>query len=153
MTMETHEYPVHLTWTTGRRGQLTAPEIDHPLEVATPPEFPSGVAGVWSPEHYYTAAVVSCFMTTFLAIAEMSKLSYVSFECASKGILSKDENNHYLMSKVVLMPTLVIDREEDVDKAERILQKAEKACLITNSIKSEVELHTTVQLAEVAHQS
>ncbi len=149
--METHEYPVHLTWTAGRRGQLSSPELDHQLEVATPPQFPSGVAGVWSPEHYYTAAVVSCFMTTFLAIAEMSKLSVISFECDSKGVLSKDENNRYIMSKIMLMPRLVIDQEADAEKAERILQKAEKACLITNSIKSDVELHTNVLVAEVVH--
>jgi len=146
--METHEYPVHLTWTAGRMGLMTAPEIDQQIEVATPPQFPSGVAGIWSPEHYYTAAVVSCFMTTFLAIAELSKLSFISFECDSKGVLSKDENNRYLMSKVILLPHLIIEKEEDADKAERILQKAEKACLITNSIKSEVELRTVVKVAE-----
>jgi organic hydroperoxide reductase OsmC/OhrA len=62
--------------------------------------------------------------------------------------LSKDENNRFIMSKVILIPHLIIDKEEDLEKAERILQKAEKACLITNSIKSEVELQSHVMVAE-----
>jgi len=35
------------------------------IEVATLPEFPKGIPGIWSPEHLFTAAVSSCLMTTF----------------------------------------------------------------------------------------
>lgn len=147
--METHEYPVNLTWTGGRIGEMSAPTVEGRLPVATPPQFPEGVAGVWSPEHYFTAAVVSCFMTTFLAIAQASKLPFASFACDSVGQLSKDENNRFIMSKVILLPRLVIEREEDVERAERILIKAEEACLISNSISSEVELRASVTLSEL----
>lgn len=45
------------------------------IEVATPPEFPKGIPGMWSPEHLFTAAVSGCLMTTFLSIAEKSVVS------------------------------------------------------------------------------
>ncbi len=39
-----------------------------------------------------------------------------------------------------LFPKLVLKNEVDKDKALRILQKSEAACLISNSIKSKVNL-------------
>ena len=115
------------------------------IDVATPPQFPKGLEGVWSPEHFFTAAVNGCFMTTFLAIAENSKLSFTSFHCTADGKLEKVDGK-YLMTEVALKPILVIESESDREKAERILQKSETACLISNSIKSKVSLITDVRV-------
>lgn len=145
--MEEHIYNVDLKWKADRRGEISSPELNETIEVATPPEFPGGVEGIWSPEHLYTAAVNSCFMTTFLAIAENSKLGFKSLTCPAKGKLSK-QNGRFVMSKIVLEPVLTILNEEDKEKAEKILIKAERACLITNSIKAEVILDFKIELAE-----
>jgi peroxiredoxin-like protein len=145
--MEEHIYNVDLHWKTDRKGEISSPELDEKIEVATPPEFPKGIAGIWSPEHLYTAAVNSCFMTTFLAIAENSKLEFESLSCPAKGKLSKQEGK-FIMSQIILEPVLTIYNEEDKEKAEKILFKAEKACLITNSIKAEVILIPKINLAE-----
>jgi len=50
----------------------------------------------------------------------------------------------YLITEVVLNPTLVITKGEDKEKALRVLEKSEKACLISNSINSKVSLNPTV---------
>ena len=113
--------------------------------MATPPQFPNGVEGVWSPEHFFTAAVNSCFMTTFLAIAENSKLEFTDFKCFAEGKLEKQEGK-YLMTEIVLRPELTIVNESDKEKAERILIKSESACLISNSIKSKVTLVTKIKV-------
>ena len=84
-------------------------------------------------------------MTTFLAIAENSKLSFTSFHCTADGKLEKVDGK-YLMTEVALKPILVIESESDREKAERILQKSETACLISNSIKSKVSLITDVRV-------
>ena len=83
-------------------------------------------------------------MTTFLSIAENSKLEFLSFNCSAKGKLEQIEGK-YLMTEVLLEPVLVIAKEADKEKAERILQKSETACLISNSIKSKVSVTTTIQ--------
>ncbi len=142
--METHLYNVNLSWKADRKGELSSPELNDAIEVATPPEFPKGMPGIWSPEHLLTAAVVSCFMTTFLSIAENSKLEYVSLDCAATGKLEKVDGK-LLMTEIVLNPLLVIVNESDKDKAERILHKSESACLISNSIKTNVTLNTTIK--------
>jgi peroxiredoxin-like protein len=143
--MDTHYYNVNLTWSADRKGEISSPELHDNLEVATPPQFNKGMEGIWSPEHLLTAAVNSCMMTTFLAIAENSKLEFESFSCESKGKLEQVDGK-FLMTEIILEPTLKIKKEADKEKAERILHKSEAACLISNSIKSKTTLipHVTI---------
>ena len=143
--MEPHYYNVNVNWASERKGKLTSPELTTTLEVATPPQFPKGMEGIWSPEHLYTAAVSSCLMTTFLSIAENSKLEFKSFTCASKGKLEQVEGK-FLMTEVILEPTVVISTEADREKAERILHKSEAACLISNSVKAKVTMIPTIKI-------
>src|SRR5262245_53147098 len=132
-----HNYEVNLEWLTDRKGTISSPALNQTIEIATPPEFPKGIVGVWSPEHLFAAAVNSCLMTTFLAIAENSKLEFVSLHSNAIGILDKVDGK-YMMTEVVLRPNLVIRNPELQDKAQRVLEMSEKACLISNSIKSKI---------------
>lgn len=141
--MERHSYNVSLKWLNDRKGEMLSPELNDRIEVATPPEFEKGMPGIWSPEHLYTASVLSCFMTTFLAIAEYSKLEFESFDCSAEGILEKVEGK-YLMTEIFLKPQVKISDMDKRDRAERILEKAEAACLISNSIKTKVHLQSEI---------
>ena len=145
---ERHNYEVKLSWKEGRVGELSVPGISEILNVATPPQFPGGVDGVWSPEHLYTASVVSCFFTSFTAIAEYSKLEFIHLEVESSGEMSRNEEGKYVMSKVILKPVLTIEDETKEKKAYRILEKAEEICLITRSIQSEIIFEPSVYIAE-----
>jgi peroxiredoxin-like protein len=142
--MEPHYFNVNLSWISDRKGELSSPELDDVIVVATPPSFPKGIDRIWSPEHLLTAAVNSCFMTTFLAVAENSKLEYELFDCKAKGKLEQVEGK-FLMTEVILEPMLVITKEVDKVRAERILQKSEAACLISNSIKLKVSMIPNIQ--------
>ncbi|MBI3233033.1 MAG: OsmC family protein, partial [Bacteroidetes bacterium] len=115
------------------------------LLVATPPPFNGGMSGYWSPEHLYTAAVGSCLMTTFLAIAENSKLEFHSFTCKAEGKLEMVESK-YLMTEVYLEPTIAIAQEKDIERAERIIQKSETACLISNSVKAKISMKALIEV-------
>ena len=138
-----HSYLVNLKWNEGRIGEISSPELNSKIEIATPPQFPKGVDGIWSPEHLFTAAVNSCFMTTFLSIAENSRLEFTEFSCSAIGNLDQIDGK-FLMTEIILNPVLLITKEADRGKAERVLGKSEKACLISNSIKSNVILNPTI---------
>lgn len=138
-----HQYEVNLTWTSLRKGLLESPVLGQTIEVATPPEFPNGIAGIWSPEHLFVSAISSCLMTTFLAIAENSKFAFKSFSCNAIGKLDKVEGK-FMMTEVVLRPTLVIVAADQSDRAKRILEKSEQACLISNSVKSTIVFEPTI---------
>ena len=149
--MKTHQYNVNIHWDSDRKGMMCSPEITETkpekgcIEVATPPQFPKGIPGIWSPEHMFTAAVSSCFMTTFLAIAENSKLDFTSFDCSAIGVLDKIDDK-FLMTEVILEPLVTIANEKDYDRALRILQRTESSCLISNSIKSNVNMKPVVKI-------
>lgn len=147
--MKEHYYNVDVNWNHERKGTMCSPELNvdtnNCLEVATPPEFPKGIPGIWSPEHLFTAAVSSCLMTTFLAIAENSKLDFKNFSCSSHGKLEQVEGK-MLMTEVILEPVVTITDEKDRERAEKILQKSEAACLISNSVKSKITMHTKIIL-------
>lgn len=134
-----HNYNVNIRYEALRMGQLTSPELKDAITVATPPEFEGGMPGIWSPEHLFTASVLSCFMTTFLAIAAVSKLEFETFDCEATGILSKVDGK-FKMTEIELRPRLCIADAGKAERAMRILEKAESNCLITNSIQSKVNL-------------
>lgn len=150
--MESHYYNVIINWENTRRGIICSPELNKQngvcIEVATPPEFPKGIEGVWSPEHLFVASVSSCLMTTFLAIAENSTLEFESFGCQAEGKLEMVEGK-LMMSEILLKPKVVIHNEVYIDKATRILKKAENACLISRSIKSKITMEITVEVKPI----
>lgn len=139
----THHYVVNLRWDSERKGTLFAEDLNDKLTVATPPPFPKGMEGIWSPEHLFTASVSTCLMTTFLAIAENSKLAFERFTCKASGKLDQVDGK-YMMSEIILQPELVICSEKDYDRAMRVLKKSEQACLITHSIRSKVIMQPLV---------
>lgn len=155
--MEPHYYNVSVAWKSDRKGLMCSPELKNQnstsegcIEVATPPEFPKGIPGIWSPEHLFTASVSSCLMTTFLAIAENSKLEFESFECNSTGKLEQVDGK-FLMTEVTLYPTVSIHDENQKERALRVLQKAEVNCLISNSVKAKVIMKPEIKvLSEVS---
>jgi len=154
--MEAHYYNVDINWENSRKGIMCSPELNKEngvcIEVATPPEFPKGMEGIWSPEHLFVAAVSGCLMTTFLAIAENSTLEFASFNCEAKGKLEHVEDV-LMMSEILLKPTVVIYNEAYRDKATRILKKAENACLITHSIKSKITMEITIEVKPILIES
>jgi len=141
-----HNYEVDVNWIQDRIGILFSPELNDEMQVATPPQFPKGVEKVWSPEHLFTAAVNSCLMTTFLSIAENSKLEFKKFNSKAYGKLEQIDGK-YIMSEIILMPSLTIFKEDDREKAMRILTKSESACLISNSVKSKIIFQPEVKIA------
>ena len=145
--METvHYYNVDLNWQADRKGMMSSPVLQSTIEVATPPEFPKGMSGIWSPEHLLVAAVNSCLMTTFLAIAENSKFNFNKFESNASGKLERVDNK-FMISEITLSPVLTIHEENDRDRALRILEKSEAACLISNSVKSKIIFQPKVLVA------
>ncbi|MGK7370827.1 MAG: OsmC family protein [Candidatus Halalkalibacterium sp. M3_1C_030] len=140
-----HLYRVDIAWKEGRIGMMSSPELEDQIEVATPPQFDGGVEGIWSPEHLFISSVSSCFMTTFVAIAEYSKLKFEDLDVKAVGKIDKVDGK-FMVTEITLEPELVIEEEKYKDKATRILEKAEAACLITRSIKTEINFKPKVTI-------
>ncbi len=143
---QAHLYQVNVQYDEERKGTLSSEVLNHTIEIATPPEFPKGMPGIWSPEHYFLAAVNGCLMTTFLNIAENFKLNFKDFKSDSEGKLEVVDGK-YMMSEVLLKPVITIGSEEDRALAEKVILKSEKACLISNSVKSTISMDFEIIVA------
>lgn len=135
---ETHYYQTSVTWKHDRIGQIDAPVMPT-VEVATPPEFPKGVPNIWSPEHLFIASANVCLMTTFLAITENSKFDFISYKANATGKLEKVDRA-FMITEITIEPEILVDSQDKVEKAERLIQKSEQHCLISNSMKTKINL-------------
>lgn len=112
------------------------------LESAGPAEF-GGPGDVWSPETLLVGAVADCFILSFRAIARKAKLDWTTLTAEATGKLDKLDGFTQFVEFTV-RAELTIPNEEQLKKAEVILEKAEKYCLISNSMKAATHLETTV---------
>ena len=132
ITAQTHFYDTSVQWTARRRGELRASGLPS-LSVSTPPEF-QGETGFWTPEHLFVAAAESCLMATFLGIAENSKLSVVSYRSSATGKLECMEGAGLRFTGISIFPEVELDAAKDRERAARVMARAEKTCLIANSM-------------------
>jgi peroxiredoxin-like protein len=148
MMEDKYFYSTSVEWTGARHGSLKSDSLPT-LQVDAPPEF-KGNEGAWTPEHLFVGAISSCFMTTFIAIAENSRLDFENFKINARGTLEKIEGQGLMITEVVLRPTLTIKNADARDRASRILEKAEQHCLISNSTKTQIHLEPEITVALAA---
>src|SRR5690242_16537213 len=115
-------YETEVQWIGGRRGVVTAAGLPN-NEVTAPPGH-QGDEMTWTPEHLFVAAVNSCYMATFAAIADVSRLDVLSFASKATGMLEKVEGRGYRITEIILKPALLLKSEADVERATRLLDKA-----------------------------
>ncbi len=140
----THTYTTSVKYSELRKGVLSSEGLSS-FEVATPPQFPGGHEGIWSPEHLYVASAEICLMTTFLSIAERSHLEFIEYSSDAVGILEKTAEG-MLMTKIAITPKVVINDASKVERTLLLLEKAERHCLISNSMKTEVTIEPMVEV-------
>lgn len=136
-----HHYQV--TASGGVEGNIAVTSAGLPsLQTDSPPEF-DGPPGFWSPETLLTAAVANCFILTFRAVARASKLEWNQIECKAFGILDRIERVTRF-TEMQITVKLHLPAGSDVERANRIIEKSEQACLITNSLNAKIVLEAEV---------
>jgi len=115
------------------------------LETAPPPEF-DGPGGVWSPETLLIAAIADCFILTFRGVARAAGLQWDKVTCDVEGTLERVAGVTQF-TRYVTRATLTVPPGADVEKAHGLLERAEKVCLITNSLRGDRSLQCEVVFA------
>jgi peroxiredoxin-like protein len=137
---KSYRYSTSVQWTGEKKGALTA--VGKPsVEVGTPPEF-KGHEGIWSPEDLYVASVNVCILSTFLAFAGRAGIAFEKYESEAEGLL-EFVGDRFVFTKIIVRPRIALRPGEERAKAEEILHQAERSCLISNSIRTEVVLEPT----------
>ena len=136
-------YNIKSTAVKGGAYKLSSEKLQD-IETAPPANF-GGPGNIWSPEELFVGVIADCFMMTFRAISEMSKLDWISLDCSANGVLERIDGV-IQFTEVIIYATLKIEEGGNKERAIRIMEKAEKNCLVTNSIKTKVHLDAKVMI-------
>lgn len=136
-----HDYSATANVSPQGNVSITSGELTK-IESNAPKEF-GGPGDQWSPEDLMVAAVADCFVLSFRAIAGMSKFEFTQLECSVSGTLDKVERDIQFTAFTV-NAKLTIPTDADEGRAQRLLEKAEATCFITNSLKAHPELKAEI---------
>ncbi len=114
------------------------------IQTAPPPEF-NGPGDVWSPETLLVAAVANCFILTFRAVSRAAHFEWEQLECSVDGVLER-VSGVTQFSRFSTHAKLTVNSGADHGKAHELLQRAERGCLVANSLRGERNLE--IQIAE-----
>jgi organic hydroperoxide reductase OsmC/OhrA len=91
------------------------------------------------PEEAFVAALSSCHMLTFLAIAAKKRLVVDSYVDRAVGVMEKNEAGRIAITRVTLHPEITFAGEEPDEAAlERMHHLSHQECFIANSVTTEV---------------
>jgi organic hydroperoxide reductase OsmC/OhrA len=105
------------------------------IESAPPKEF-DGPGNQWSPEGLFTASVADCFVLNFRAIATASKFAWTNLDARTQGTLDRVDGK-MRFTRFDTHARLTVPAGVDVERAKKLLEKAESTCLVANSLTSE----------------
>ncbi|MGB8692115.1 MAG: OsmC family protein [Steroidobacteraceae bacterium] len=108
------------------------------IVTAPPPEF-DGPGDVWSPETLLVAAVANCFILTFRGVSRAANFSWQQLECQVDGQLERVAGVTQF-SGFTTRATLTVAASADHAKAKELMARAEKICLVANSLRGERQL-------------
>jgi organic hydroperoxide reductase OsmC/OhrA len=131
---------------------VNAPELPQ-LATAAPPEF-DGPGGLWSPESLLCAALADCFVLTFRGISRVAGFQWLQLECRVEGVLERVERVPQF-TRFTSFATLTVPQGGDERKARELLERAERTCLVSNSVKGSrsliAEVHAMTGESRAAH--
>jgi peroxiredoxin-like protein len=147
--LTTYSYRTIAHWTEHKRGIVEAENIPRTINFAAPPEF-GGEPGLWTPEHLLLAAVSTCYVATLRAVAEASKIEFHALELTVEGTIEKQDGG-FRFTRMLLRPAVVIEKEEERERMGRLLEKAERVCLISRSLSCTMRLEPKILVQEQVH--
>lgn len=136
-----HHYSVLL-----RDGRLEAPPRA-PIAAGAPPQFGGG-DDVWSPEELLVAAALECLWTTFDAYARHDGLAVREVRGSATGVLEKAAGGPAFTRIVIALEVLVEPGDEQ--RARRVVETAERHCIVSRALKTPVTVELNVLAAASA---
>jgi len=108
------------------------------------PEF-RGEAERVNPEEAFVAALSTCHMLTFLAIAAKRRFVVDTYDDDAEGVMEQNEQRKYWVSKVTLRPKVTFsgDHQPSAQEISAMHHAAHENCFIANSVTSSVSVEET----------
>jgi organic hydroperoxide reductase OsmC/OhrA len=147
-----HEYRAAVRWSRdgadfigNRYSRAHTWSFDGGIEVAASASplvvpLPLSCTEAIDPEEAFVAAISSCHMLTFLAIAAKKRFVVDRYEDRAVGVMTKNAKGKLFVSKVTLDPTIDCsgERRPDPSQLAELHHLAHQECFIANSVLTEI---------------
>lgn len=136
-----HRYDVHLTGGPSGYARHSIPGAPE-LRTAPPVDY-DGPGDAWSPEHLLLASVQACFLFSLRVIARLSKLDFTALELDASGTVYR-QNGVTRFTEITLRPRLTVPPGTNRERALRVIEKSERACLVSASLSTPIRLDAEI---------
>ena len=93
------------------------------------------------------ASVQACFLFTLRAVARHSNVEFEVLQFHAVGTVNRVEGVTRF-TEIVLRPTITVSAGSDIDGVRRILEKSERACLVSASLSTPIRLEPQITSLE-----
>jgi organic hydroperoxide reductase OsmC/OhrA len=122
------------------------PPADGELVLSAGTEF-EGSAALANPEQLLLAATSSCQFLSYLAYAAAARIDVVAYEDHAEAVMPGDVKPTRI-TEIVLRPRITVAGGADPGRAERLVERAHRACFVANTLNAEVKLEPVVVSAD-----
>ena len=111
------------------------------LNAGSAPEY-GGKDNELNPEQSLAAAISSCHMMTFLALAAKMRWPVISYKDEAHAFLGKNSKGKMCVNKIELNPNILFKNDFKVSKEEmnKMQDRSHRYCFIANSLSDDVEI-------------
>ena len=118
---------------------------DNFFNAGSAPEY-GGRENEINPEQSLAAAISSCHMMTFLALASKMRWPVKSYKDKAHAFLGKNTKGKMCVNKIELNPQIIFDKDffvskEDMDKMQ---DRSHRYCFVANSLSDDVEIKINI---------
>jgi peroxiredoxin-like protein len=147
MAAETFHFTLQGEWSGGRfgSGSLTSGALTS--EVSIPAEMGGPGIGT-NPDELLLAAAANCYLITLASILENRKLPVRMLSLRSEGVVERD-GGRLTYKRIVHRPLIELDAaaaDEALETAQMAAERAEKACMISQAVRGNVELAVEAEI-------
>lgn len=139
--MANHHFHLKAEWPGGRNTVGTIEAGNLKTEISIPPEMDGPGVGT-NPDEMLLGAAATCYIITLGAVIERAGLPLKEMSLESEGIVEV-EKGVFTYKQIIHRPVVVLKTEateEDYTHMQKLVEKAEKSCMISKAIQGNVEM-------------
>ncbi|CDQ18744.1 peroxiredoxin, SACOL1771 subfamily [Halobacillus karajensis] len=139
--MALHHFHLKADWPGGRNevGSIEAGKLK--TKISIPKEMEGPDVGT-NPDEMLLGAAATCYIISLAAMIERAGLPLKEMDMQSEGIVDVTDGV-FTYQKIIHRPRVLLQSEasqKDLSKLNRLIEKAEKSCMISKAIQGNVEL-------------
>ncbi|QEX21825.1 peroxiredoxin [Hypericibacter adhaerens] len=148
-----HEYALRAVWTGAAKGALAAGKDysrDLEIRIAGKPAVAGSTSSAYggddgkhNPEDLLLAALSTCHLQSYLALAVRAGLPVAAYEDDASCIVDM-KDGRVRVTEATLRPTVTLAGGGDVEKATRLHAQAHQICFIANSVSFPVTVEPRI---------